>query len=365
MDLSKIGEIKRVLIYRLGSLGDTVVALPSFHLIARAFPIAERRVLTNLRVNDTANNIDAILENSGLVHGYVTYPLKLRSLARLFALSLQIRRWHPEVLVYLAEPRGRYAAMRDACFFKLSGIKYLLGVPYARKQQENYWLSEERGFEHEGARLARCLRILGEVDLDDPRNWDLVLTPEEERRAQEVLGSWPGRDRFIACSVGTKLKLNNWGEKNWAELLKRFSMQYTEYGLLLIGAAEESALSERLSRQWSGPKLNLCGRLSPRESAAVLRQATMFVGHDSGPIHLAACVNVPSVGIFGARNKPGVWFPYGTKHRIIYHQTDCSGCKLELCLEHKHQCIATITVDEVIEAMEQTLRGRDVSASQV
>ena len=363
MDVTRFDKIKRVLIYRLGSLGDTVVALPSFHLIARAFPAAERRALTNIPVASAANPISAIIGNSGLIHGYMAYPIKLRNPAKLFKLSLQIRRWQPEVLVYLTEPRGKARAVRDALFFKLCGIKHLVGVPNTRALQENRWINEEQGFEHEGARLARCLRILGEVDLDDPRNWDLVLTPEEERRAQEVLEGWPGRDRFIACSVGTKLNLNNWGEKNWAELLKRFSMQYTGYGLLLIGVAEESALSERLSRHWSGPKLNLCGRLSPRESAAVLRQATMFVGHDSGPIHLAACVNVPSVGIFGARNKPGVWFPYGTKHRIIYHQTECSGCKLELCLEHKHKCITTITVDEVIEAMEQTLRGRNIDVS--
>jgi len=359
MDAKTTGGINRVLIYRLGSLGDTIVALPSFHLIARAFPQAERILLTNLSVNSKASPISEILKNSGLVQGYVSYPLKLRNLKELLKLSLRIRKWAPEVLVYLAEPRGTARVIRDALFFKLSGVKCLVGVPYSKEQQENYWISEAQGFEPEAARLARCLSPIGKIDLDDRQSWDLVLTPEEEQRAHAVLASWPGRDRFIAGSVGTKVDLKNWGEKNWAELLARFSARRQEYGLLLIGAAAEAALSERLSRHWSGPKLNLCGQLSPRLSAAVLRQAVMFVGHDSGPIHLAACAGVPAVGIFSARNKPGVWFPYGTKHRIIYHKTECSGCKLEVCEEHEHKCIRTITVDEVFEAMEQILGKRD------
>ncbi len=167
----------------------------------------------------------------------------------------------------------------------------------------------------------------------------------------------------MACSVGTKVEVNDWGEKNWAVLLKRFSSQHLEYGLLFIGAATDSGLSERLSQQWSGPKLNLCGRLSPRENAAVLRQAVMFAGHNSGPIHLAACVGVPSVGVFSCRDQPGKWFPYGRKHQIVHHQTECSGCKLEICEEQQKKCIASISVAEVMEAMEQGLAGRDISVS--
>ncbi len=171
MDAARTRGIKRVLIYRLGSLGDTIVALPSFHLIAGAFPEAERRVLTNLPVASQANPMEAILGNSGLVHGFISYPLQLRNWQKILKLSSQIREWSPEVLVYLAEPRGTLKLIRDAGFFKLSGIESLVGVPYSKKQQENYWINEELGFEYEGARLLRCLSSLGEIDLDDPKSW--------------------------------------------------------------------------------------------------------------------------------------------------------------------------------------------------
>ena len=73
--------------------------------------------------------------------------------------------------------------------------------------------------------------------------------------------------------------------------------------------------------------MNLCGLLNPRESAAALKMAKIFVGHDSGPMHLAASVGIPCVAIFSARNKPGVWFPYGNQHKVVYHPIDCYGCE--------------------------------------
>src|SRR5580658_5652739 len=112
-------DVKRVLIYRLGSLGDTVVALPALHLVARAFPNAERRMLTNFPVNVKAPPAAAILENTGLVHGYVRYAVGTRSPRELLALWWQLVRWRPQVVVYLGSARGVASAKRDAVFFRL------------------------------------------------------------------------------------------------------------------------------------------------------------------------------------------------------------------------------------------------------
>jgi hypothetical protein len=77
---------RRVLIYRLGSLGDTLVALPALHLVARKFPKAERRMLTNLPVNAKATPVTAVLEHTGLVDGYFSYGVGTRSLGSLVRL---------------------------------------------------------------------------------------------------------------------------------------------------------------------------------------------------------------------------------------------------------------------------------------
>jgi|SRR5262249_40193080 len=77
--------------------------------------------------------------------------------------------------------------------------------------------------------------------------------------------------------------------------------------------------SEKLTANWIGPSVNLCGRLSPRESAAAMRNSMCFVGHDSGPMHLAAAVGVSCVCAFGSFNTPRTWHPMGEGHRIIHN----------------------------------------------
>jgi len=58
--------------------------------------------------------------------------------------------------------------------------------------------------------------------------------------------------------------------------------------------------------------------LSPRQSAAVLTEARLFIGHDSGPMHLAAAVGTPTVGLFGNNNQPRKWHPFGPTARAVH-----------------------------------------------
>ena len=343
-------KLKRVLIYRLGSLGDTVVALPALHLVARAFPNAERRMLTNIPVNAKAPAAAAVLDGMGLVHGFFKYSVGTRSVWELASLWWQLVRWRPQAVVYMAASRGVDAAERDAKFFSLCGISRQIGVPLTEAMQSN--LVEADGMlEPEAARLVRNLSELGDGRLDDPASWDLRLSATELAKAREVLGAAAGMP-VIAVSVGTKVQSKDWGAENWRALLREVAAVYPGFALVMCGAGEEFAASDAASEGWravnAGPVVNLCGRLTPRESAAVLADARIFVGHDSGPMHLAAAVQTPCVAIFAARNKPRVWFPYGRQHKVVFRQVDCWGCGLETCVVEKKKCIMSITVAEVM-----------------
>jgi heptosyltransferase III len=349
---------KRVLIYRLGSLGDTVVALPALHLVERAYPNAERRMLTNVPVNSKAPAAAAILAGTGLVDGYFNYKVGTRSVRELASLWWQLVRWRPQIVVYLAAFRGEASVVRDSKFFSLCGIRRQVGVPLTKAMQENGWVEEEQGLEAEASRLARNLAELGDGRVDDPESWDLRLTGAERARAAEVLvvaGEMP----IIAVSVGTKVQSKDWGAENWRGLLAELAPAAPGHALVLCGAAEEFAASEAAAAGWQeagrGVAINLCGKLTPRESAAVFERARLFVGHDSGPMHLAAAVQTPCVAIFAARNKPRVWFPYGQQHKVIYHQVECWGCGLETCIKERKRCLTSITVDEVMVAVREVL----------
>jgi ADP-heptose:LPS heptosyltransferase len=356
--------VNRVLVYRLGSLGDTLIALPAFHLIARAFPQAERRLLTNLPVAAKAPPAAAVLEHTGLIHSYMRYTAGTRNVGQLLQLAVAIRRFNPDVLVYLAGARGLRAAQRDAKFFRLCGIRRQIGVPLTTAAQLNLFggetpLSPDADLEPEAARLARNIRELGDAELDSPASWDLHLTPAEHQSAARAIGPEALSHEILAVSVGTKVQAKDWGRDNWRALLTRLARAYPDRALLLAGSPEESDASDFAASDWvangGGPIVNLCGRLTPRESAAAFARARLFIGHDSGPMHLAAAVGTPCVAIFAARNIPRQWFPYGANHRILYHRVECAGCGLETCIEQQKKCILSITVDEVLAAIRSAL----------
>ncbi len=372
-------NVRRVLIYRLGSLGDMAIAVPALRLVQRAFPNAQRRMLTNVPVHAKAPAAAAVLDGSGLVDGYFRYEVGTRNVWKLGKLILQLRVWRPEVVVYLAAARGVAAAGRDLRFFRVCGIRRVMGAPLNEGMQANLFgeaPGTEAGrarlfageLEMEAARLARCLAALGDAQLDRAESWSLGLMEAERQRAAEAIGPeilatrlWATRP--IAVSVGTKVQAKDWGRENWRELLRRAAPLAAGRGLLLLGAPEEAEASEFAATGWreagGDPVVNLCGRLTPRESAAALESARVFLGHDSGPMHLAASVGTPVVAIFAARNIPRQWFPAGAGNEVVYHRVECWGCGLETCLEQRKKCLTSITVDEVLAAVERVLGRQD------
>jgi heptosyltransferase III len=350
-------EVSKVLIYRLGSLGDAVVALPVLHLISRAFPNAERVMLTNLRIGSDQPAAQQVLGNSQLVHRYMNYRAGLRDLRSLMELRKELRTWKPQVLIYLAAARSGATVWRDAAFFALCGLREIVGLPSTKQKSRNLPLSDGRS-EYEAERLARCVASLGDARLEDQASWDLHLQPDEIEQAKGVLEPWRGQLQFVAFTIGSNLQANDWGVSNWKLALNKISSRYPGLGLVSVGSADDQQNAEQAAVGWLGPKINLCGKLSARLSAAVMREALVYLGHDTGPMHLAAAMQVPCLGVFSARNLPGIWFPWGEGHRIIYHSVPCMGCKLEVCIENAKRCIASISPDEVFNAAVDILERR-------
>jgi len=346
-------SVKKVLIYRLGSLGDTVVALPCFHLIARAFPNAERRLLTNYPVHTKAPAAAAVLGDSGLVHGYMRYTMATRRIGELLSLAWKIRRFSPDILVYLMSVRPLKNIQRDRLFFRLAGVQRIVGLPGEEELKSRF--DPVTGlYESEASRLARAIVEIGDAHPEDIANWDLCLNADEKEAATTALSGLSGK-KLITCCPGTKMQSNDWEQENWRVLLGHLYLKYPSYGLVMAGAKEDAAACEFAAQDWAGAKVNLAGKLSPRESAAVFSHATVFIGPDSGPKHLAASLGVPCVCVFSARCLPGKWFPPGKRNIVIYHQTECAGCGLETCIVMDKKCIRSITVDEVKQAVDCVL----------
>jgi ADP-heptose:LPS heptosyltransferase len=323
-----------ILIYRLGSLGDTIIALPCFHLIRRVYCRSRITVLTNQPVSGKAAPAMAILENSGLCDDAISYPVETRNVSELAKVRQTIRQIQPQTVINLAAGRGLMKSARDYLFFRSCGITNIVGTPLKRRDLSIQQTSRGE-FEPESQRLASRLFSLGNIDLADRSLWDLGLTEEERKDALKLLPL--SRRNLVAVSVGTKLPVKDWGEDNWEKLLTLLSREMPETVLILLGSEDERERSEKLSRAWAGGHANLCGRTSPRISAAVLERCRLFIGHDSGPMHLASVVGVPTLGLFSWFNPPGQWFPGHRSWKFIktlYPALPGGGWKAALQMKH-------------------------------
>jgi heptosyltransferase-3 len=339
----------RILVYRLGSLGDTVVALPCFRRIRNTHPQARITVLTNIPVSGKAAPLETILESTGLIDDVIPYPIGLRDPRALAGLRRKIAEQKFDFAISLTAARGLLASIRDYLFFRACGIPKIIGLPWRRR--DLVCLPRAGVYENEADRLLRRVASLPAHESDDQ---GLALTESERAEAQRLLRQATISSPFIAASVGTKLPIKDWGIENWEKLLAALSRECPGFGLVLLGSPDERERSAALARAWTGPVANLCGETPPRVSAAILREARLFIGHDSGPMHLAAAVGTRCVAVYSAQSRPGQWFPRGAGHINLYPYPFFDPRRREN-FDYQRRAIASIPVEAVLDAAKSCL----------
>jgi heptosyltransferase III len=317
-----------LVVFRIGSIGDTVVAMPCFHAIARAFPQHRKILLTNAVDSARASSVETVLEGTGLIDGTLYFPVGRGKLSHSVALARQLRELAAEGLVYLAPRTTGLQVYRDLLFFRAAGIRRVIGAPLGVGARECRVDPATGDLEHEAERLARILGAAIPVDLAKP-SWDLRLSSGEQAVAVERLSGLLGWRPIIVLSPGAKIPAKDWGEERWGALIRLLQVRVPAVSLVFVGAPDERPLTQRLAQLWSGPKLNLCGELTPRESAAVMGRCDLLVCHDSGPMHLAASQGTRCVALFGNFNRPRQWYPWGSEHFVIYEPFGMSRIDVE------------------------------------
>ena len=342
---------KKILIHRLGSLGDTAIMLPVFHHLNNIWPAAEKRVMTNFPVADAAAPLQAVLGDDIFVNGYFAYPHRTRSPAALWTLARDIRAWRPDIAIYANETRSIAVTLRDGAFLRLCGARQVLGLPLTQRHREHAFDPATGLYERETARIARSLEKIGAIDIDRPEKRQLCLSMAERAAAEQTVSGWAGAKRFICFSPGTKQAINDWTDLNWISVFERLSAEEPTLGIAVVGAEQDRQRSDTLLAHWRGPHLNVCGQLSPRVSAALMTHAILFMGNDSGPMHLAAAADTPAVVVFSRRNKPGIWFPLGDRHRIFYPGLRWSGGQPRVDrLADNETTITSIPAEQIFQA---------------
>jgi heptosyltransferase III len=201
------------------------------------------------------------------------------------------------------------------------------------------------------AGVALSLATVGRRLLDvTPHDYPLRVTtsPAAAATARGLLMATGlnGARRLIVVHPGSGSPVKRWAPDRWGELLRT---RPTDVAVAVSGSEEESTLAEATAKCIGGRVASLAGRTSLPELAALLAEATVVVGPDSGPLHLAVAVGTPTVHLFGPASAArfGPWGPAG-KHRVVNLGLPCSPCgRLDWPAAEDHPCVRAIPVAAV------------------
>jgi lipopolysaccharide heptosyltransferase II len=122
---------------------------------------------------------------------------------------------------------------------------------------------------------------------------------------------------------------------------------------LIFGTAEERELAENVAQQIGSNATNLAGKTSLADLVRELQRCQVLLTNDTGTMHLAAHLGVPTVAIFGS-TEPALTGPIGQGHLVIRHQVECSPCFLRTC-PIDFRCMERVKVADVVAAVEKML----------
>lgn len=274
-------------------------------------------LLTNTLATSRTSSAESILAGTGLVDQVSYYPGGKSGLKQIRDLMALMRDLKPAALIYLADRLDAASVYRDLCFFKAAGVPKILGLPGTKRLRVAQFDPATGELEYEVVRLARTLEGVMPVRLL-PEDWDLHLSASELAKADAALRMADRTPPMLALAPGARVSEKDWGVENWIKLVTTLAPLFPAMTLVTVGGPDERALCDQVVAGWRGPVRNLCGDLTPRETAAVLRHCRLMVCHDSGPMHLAASQQLPVVALFGNYNLPHRWYPFGAGHSVIY-----------------------------------------------
>jgi len=190
------------------------------------------------------------------------------------------------------------------------------------------------------------------------------IDSKSKKEAQKLLKSLKVNPQWGLVALGpgaTYGPAKRWPLGYWKKLIAQMLATRKET-LLVLGGPEEKEYLEELWKELLGkqaPRLvSLVGKTSPQTLAAVLDQCKLLITNDTGPMHVAAAVGIPTVAIFGSTS-PAWTRPFGLGHEVIYKAVECSPCYQKTC-PIGYICLNRITVDEVLKAAHKQLKGGGV-----
>jgi heptosyltransferase-2 len=336
-------EPSRVVIKAVNWLGDLVMSLPAMRAVRRAFPSAHLAVLVKKELSgffDGANWLDELIPYSlgsglGALGARARIIGQLRSrgfdLAVVMPNSFDSALWIaaagiPRRAGYIADFRG--AMLTHKAYPPADALD---------GHQVRYWL----------AMLRETLGIEGDAG-------EFALRPDEANVAR--MRAWLGErrtrpgDPLIALAPAAAYgPAKEWPAAKFAALIDLLAREFGAEAVL-VGAPSERARCEQVAAMSRAGAIVAAGETSIGELIAILSLTHAFAGNDSGAMHIAGALGIPTVAIFGSTN-PDRTGPLGPRTRVILHRLDCSPCLARTCRFGHYNCLVQVQPAEVIDSL--------------
>ena len=345
--------------FRIGQLGDTVVALPAMAGIRKRYQDSKIILITNR--NDGHGFVSSweLLRETGIFSEVLFFEKAKCGLDKwigLLTLAWRIRRLNPTTFFYLSPfPRYRTQIWRDRIFFRwISGIKHAYGLEATDKLLR---LRDSHG--RLAAIPSEADRLLSIVDrtVGRPHPFPLKAVkfeiPISQGERDRITQLWnearlpQPNGIVVGIGPGSKMPSKRWPIDRFIEVGRFLLKEQPDAHIIVVGGTEDAELGSTI-RSALGPRVqNWAGKLSVLGTAEALRRCAFYLGNDTGVMHLAAAVGTRCVGIFSARDNPGKWDPYGDGHIVLRKYVPCEGCLLVECRQQGMACLNEITIREV------------------
>jgi len=322
-------DFSRILIRATNWVGDAVMSLPALQAIRRRFPTAHIAILAKPWVADLYAR-ESIADELILYSGKTAWRMGRELRARGFDCAILLQNaFEAAWIAWLASIPVRIGYNRDGRGMLLT---HAVGVP-------------KRGEipRHERFYYLELLRRAGLIDAL-PESDAIRLAGRTKAPAQRVIGVSPG------AAYGTAKR---WLPERFAEAASGLAARRGA-SIALFGSESERALCAEVAERLNGCNVtNYAGRTTLAQFMELAAGCELFLTNDSGAMHVASALGVPTVAIFGATDDAATG-PTGANARVIREPVECSPCLLREC-PIDHRCMTRVSAGRVVEAALQLL----------
>lgn len=339
---------KRILIASNTALGDTLFSTPLFREVRRAFPEAHITALLNplsAELFRTNPYIDEIELYRGRWNKFLLIWWRL----------WRRERYDVAVIGHSNEPQ-----ITPLCL--LLRIPRIICIPNANNLFRAEHFNPPVSFDPSLYIVAVRLKMMSYLGVETPcsTRLELFLKPEWIAEAKGLLRPWEGR-RLIGFQIGASTCSRQWFIERWVELARAILADDERAIIVLTGSPKERAVALSVAENLPKERVFVAaGVAGITGAAALIGELELFITPDTGPLHVAVALGVPTISLFGVADPSSSLPDYDReKHRFVKVPRCCDPCVDKRC---KYQaCMEAISVEMVYEKYRQWRENRDVS----